>query len=123
MAENAAKIPVFYNNKRLKNVKDVSCAVAPGVTVVYTEEGLALYDDGEGNTSIQVTLAIASGGPEVEAWKNSAKREFVPMQFGVGASRYAAVGKITEGPTFSKSVGQESSMQFTWTGPLDAPQG
>ena len=118
--QDGAFIKLFVNGAAVTRLSSITRTTEAGVVRIETLEGLAGFNNGSGQVTLEFSYPIMIDGHEVPIHRMAANREYVEVQVFEGAESYVGKGKI-ERASSSQSVGSPSEATASWTGELKAP--
>jgi hypothetical protein len=118
--QDGAFLKLFVNSAPVTLLSSLERVTEAGVVRIETLEGLAGFNNGSGQVTIQFTYPIMLSGHEVPIHRMCANREYVEIQVFEGNESYVGKGKL-ERASSSQSVGSPAEATGNWTGELKAP--
>lgn len=114
---DGAKLAFFVEGEPVPYMTKIDLQFTSGQKPEITMNGTLIWSPGQGAAKIPASFIVPA---DYQAFHQQwcARGSFVSVQVNVGASVFAAVGKITE-INFSASAGGSSEGSFTWEGPLE----
>ena len=119
--QDGAFIKLLVNGTAVTRLSSIERTTEAGVVRIETLEGLAGFNNGTGQVTLQFSYPIMIDGHEVDIHGMAARREYVDVQVFEGAQSYAGRGKL-ERASSSQSVGSPAEATANWTGELVAPE-
>lgn len=121
--QDSARLKLFVNGSPSTTHTSLSKTTEGGRTRIdLMESGLAGFNEGAGEVTIEIGYAIFISGPEFDYETMAATGEFVDMQFFQGRLSYSGRGKIMNAGA-SQATGSAAEGKASWVGEMKPHDG